>query len=133
MFAWSGSQTESGGLYRLRSTGKQAHLPVDLNAKTNGMVVTFTDKLDAASARDPKNYSVKVWSLKRTADYGSEHYNERSLKVTSAKLSDDGKQVFLKIPDIGPTWCMESSYEVQSADGKPIRGRIHNTIHKLNR
>jgi putative heme-binding domain-containing protein len=132
MFAWAGSQTQPGGLYRLRYTGKPAHLPVGLNAHRNGMAVTFTDKLDAASARDPKNYSVKTWSLKRTAGYGSKHYNERSLKVTSVKLSEDGKQVFLQIPDIAPTWCMEIKYEVQSAAGKPIRGRIHNTIHKLN-
>jgi hypothetical protein len=133
MFAWAGNQTQPGGMYRLRYTGQPAHLPVGLNAKTNGMAVTFTDELDAASAGDPKNYAVKVWSLKRTANYGSEHYHERSLEVTSAKLSEDGKQVFLQIPDIAPTWGMEIRYEVQSAVGKPIRGRIHNTIHKLNR
>ncbi|MBT4866785.1 MAG: heme-binding protein [Planctomycetaceae bacterium] len=132
MFAWAGSQTQPGGLYRLRYTGKPAHLPVGLSARKNGMAVTFTDKLDAASARDPKNYSVKIWSLKRTAGYGSKHYNERSLKVTAASLSEDGKQVFLQIPEIAPTWCMEINYEVQSATGKPIRGKIHNTIHKLN-
>lgn len=133
MFSWAGSQTQSGGLYRVRATGKPAHLPVGLIARQNGMAVTFTDKLDARSARDPKNYSVKVWSLKRTADYGSKHYNERSLKVTSAKLSEDGRQIFLEIPDIAPTWCMEIKYELRSADGKPIQGRIHNTIHKLRR
>ena len=37
----------------------------------------------------------------------------------------------LEFPMIAPTWCMEIQYKLQSAGGKLVRGKIHNTIHKL--
>ena len=45
--------------------------------------------------------------------------------------SPDGKTIELKIPDIAPTWCMEIKFGLQSLEGKPVRGVIHNTIHNL--
>ena len=43
MFAWAGNQTQPGGFYRVRYTGKPADLPVGLKAKSGGVEVTFTD------------------------------------------------------------------------------------------
>ena len=131
MFAWAGSQTQPGGFYRIRYTGKPAHLPVGLNAKKNGMRITFSDQLDANSASDAGNYSVKVWALKRTANYGSKHYNEHSIQVVAAMLSNDNKTVFLEIPEIKPTWCMEIKYSINGSKGERINGVIHNTVHYL--
>jgi hypothetical protein len=74
---------------------------------------------------------VKTWSLKRTADYGSKHYDERPLPIKGATLSADGKTVTLAAPELRPTWCMEIKYEFRSASDKPVAGVIHNTIHKL--
>ncbi len=130
MFAWA-SQTEAGGLYRLRYTGRPAYLPIGLNAESQGMRISFTDPLQPKAATDPKNYTVTVWSLKRTANYGSKHYDEHTLEVTAARLSPDGKQVMLTIPNIAPTWCMEIKYALQDPDGNPVTGTIHNTIHHL--
>lgn len=31
----------------------------------------------------------------------------------------------------GPTWCMEIRYRLHSAEGKPVEGTLHNTVHKL--
>jgi hypothetical protein len=133
MFAWAGSRTQPGGFYRLRYTGKPVHLPIGLNATRDGMRITFTDALDRKSAEAPTNYAVKIWGLKRAASYGSDHYNERSLEVTAANLSADNKTVFLRIPDIQPTWCMEIRYRLKSSDGKSVDSMIHNTIHRLSR
>jgi hypothetical protein len=69
--------------------------------------------------------------LKRTANYGSEHYDEHELEVTSAKLSEDGKELSLTVPGIAPTWCMEIRYEFRDQTGKLVRGVLHNTIHAL--
>ena len=131
MFAWAGSQHQPGGLYRLRYTGRPVHLPVDLRAKTSSLTIEFSGELDRDFAATPGNYKVKAWDLKRTKSYGSKHYNERPWQVTSARVSADGKTVHLEIPAIAPTWCMEIQYKLQSAGGKPVRGKIHNTIHKL--
>ena len=128
MFAWAGSQHQPGGLYRLRYTGQPVHLPVDLRATKTGITIEFSGKLSASL---PENFKVKAWDLKRTKSYGSKHYNERPWKVVSARLAKDGRTVHLEIPEIAPTWCMEIQYALQSDAGKPVRGKIHNTIHKL--
>lgn len=131
MFAWAGNATSPGGLYRLRATGQPMHLPVGLHATKSGLKLTFTEPLDPASI-DVKNLQIKTWSLKRTADYGSKHYDEKPLEVRTAKLSADFKTLTLDVSDLRPTWCMEIRYSLHAANGTPIQGTIHNTIHKLD-
>ncbi len=131
MFAWAGSQNQPGGFYRVRYTGKPAHLPVGLHATKQGMSITFTEAVDPGTATDAANYEVRVWDLKRTASYGSKHYNEKSLKVADVRVSSDGRTVQLVIPDIAPTWCMSIRYALQDASGESFNGLIHNTVHRL--
>ena len=132
MFAWAGNQTQPGGMYRLRYTGQPVHLPVELKARKHGVELTFTDPVDAESAIALANYKVKTWTLKRTRNYGSKHYDEKASSVTSIKVSEDGRKVFITIPDLKPTWCMEIKYSLKGANGRSFEGTIHNTIHNLN-
>ncbi len=131
MFAWAGSRPQPGGFYRLRYTGKPVYLPTGLHATRQGMEINFSGALDRATAEDPANYAVKIWALKRTANYGSPHVNERTLTVTGAAVSADGKTVLLSIPDIEPTWCMEIRYRLKGANGEPVNSMIHNSVHRL--
>lgn len=131
MFAWAGNQTQLGGLYRVRYTGQPVHLPLGLRATKKGMTISFSGVLDVKSASDPENYAIKTWSLKRSAGYGSKHYDEKPAKITAAKVSPDGKTVTLDIADMMPTWCMEIRYAIRSADGLVVQGAIHNSIHQL--
>jgi putative heme-binding domain-containing protein len=131
MYAWAGNATQTGGFYRVRYTGRPAHVPVTLHAQKTGLAITFAAPLERSSAVDRERYFVKVWKLKRTANYGSDHYDEESLPVRSASLSDDRCTVHLDIPEIRPTWCMEVKYFLRSPDGNAVNGTIHNTIHHL--
>ncbi|MCU0871391.1 MAG: heme-binding protein, partial [Pirellulaceae bacterium] len=131
MFAWAGNQTEPGGFYRIRYTGKPVHLPIGLHARQDGMQIKFSGTLDRPSAASAANYAVQIWSIRRSANYGSEHYDETPLAVTRAALSQDGRTVTLEIPQIKPTWCMEIKYWLKGAGGEPVSGTIHNTIHRL--
>jgi hypothetical protein len=133
LFAWAGDQTEPGGFYRLRATGKAMFLPVGLSARVEGMLLTFTEPLDRASAEDPSRYHARTWSIKRSVNYGSEHYHARTLRITGARLSADGRTVLLEMPEIQPTMCMEIRYSIRGGAGQPIDGVIHNTIHRLHR
>jgi len=133
MFAWAGSRHQPGGFYRLRYTGRPAHLPVGLNATTEGMTIAFSGELDGEAAGNPDNYSVKIWGLKRAASYGSKHYNTRALKVTAATLWPDLKTVSLKIPDIETTWCMEIRYRLKGAGGERVDSMIHNSVYRLGK
>jgi hypothetical protein len=94
------------------------------------MRVHFSGELNPDSVK-PDRFAVKTWSLKRTANYGSKHYDERPLKISGVELAADRRSVLVRIPDIKPTWCMEIKYAVESAEGSPVRGVIHNTIHTV--
>lgn len=131
MFAWAGDQQKPGGLYRVRYTGKPVHLPIDLSATADGLAIKFSGEVDEVTACDPKNFAITIWDLKRTKNYGSKHFNERRLMAETAELQSDGKTISLTIPDIKPTWGMEISYSIKTISGKSLRGKIHNTIHRL--
>ena len=109
------------------------HLPIGLSAQKQGMQIKFSGDLDPAAAIDPKHYVVRTWSLKRSADYGSKHYDEKTLAISSVMLSEDRKAVTLVLPDIQPTWCMSIEYKLSGSHGEPVNGLIHNTIHDLGR
>ncbi len=131
MFAWGGNQQQPGGFYRVRATGKPMHLPVALHARKDRLEIAFTDPLARHAAENPDNYSLTAWDLKRSANYGSEHYNQRAWKVTHAELSPDGRTVILSVPELAPTWGMEIRCFLESEDGRPIERRVHNSIHHL--
>lgn len=131
LFAWAGNQHQPGGFYRVRYTGQPLYLPLGLKARPQVIEMTFSGELDRGAAADPDNFAVKVWSLKRTANYGSPHVDERSLKVSAARVSEDGKSIRLTIPELEPTWCMEIVYSMAAHDGRPVRGKIHNTVHAI--
>lgn len=133
MFAWGSSQqAQEGGFYRIRSTGRPSYLPVRLRTADKQLQLTFTDPVDARTAVDPKSYTIKVWSLKRTANYGSKHYDEHEIQVSSATVSSDSKTMTLTVPELAPTWCMEIKCRLKSPDGDSFERIIHNTIHHLN-
>ena len=69
--------------------------------------------------------------MKRTANYGSDHIDERPARIAAARLSDDGRTVFLEMPELRPTWCMEITYAIRGESGEAVEGAIDNTIHQL--
>ncbi len=132
MSAWGTSQLmRGGGLYRIRYTGKPLTIPVALKANTQGLNLIFAQQLDATQAQNLDNFEVKVWDLKRTADYGSERYNTRTLKLTKVALAEDGKTVNLYIPDIAPVDVMTIEYHLTDTEGTKLEGTVQNTIHEL--
>ena len=132
LYGWAGDRTQPGGFYRIRATGKPMYVPVGLHAKKGGMAITFTGPLDRKTATDPRNYGARMWSLRRTVNYGSEHVDEHATPIQSARLSNDGRTVLLEMPEIRPTWCMEVTYAIRAASGEAVDGAIDNTIHQFS-
>ncbi len=128
MFAWAGSATQPGGLYRIRYTDKSMWLPIGLRARRGSIELTFSDPLDRNAATDPANYSLKTWSLKRTENYGSDHYNEQPLSVDSVQLSADSRVVTLLVPALEPTWGMEIVCRLTTPRRRAAR-ESHSQLH----
>lgn len=133
MQAWGSSQTERpGGLYRIRPTGIAMNLPVGFHAHHDGITLEFSDPVAIESASNPGNYLVETWDLKRTANYGSGRYNERTLDIQSVHVSPDGKRVELKIDSLQPTWTVQIAYKLYDASGTPFGRVLQGTIHQLD-
>lgn len=132
MYAWAGNRSQPGGFYRVRYTGKPAHQPVALETAPATVTIGFSDPLDKASAEDLSAWAIRAWDLKRTANYGSKHLNEREWKVSKAVLSSDGKSVALTIPDLAPTWGMSIKMKLRGTNGEEVAREIHNSIFSLD-
>jgi hypothetical protein len=130
MFAWAGNATAPGGFHRIRRGGKPAWVPLGIHAAKGALTVTFSDPIEPASAK-PDAFAFKVWSLQRSANYGSKHYDEHPLDITASHLSADGRTVNLDIPTLAPTQCYELRMKVQAPDAASIERSIHGTIHRL--
>jgi len=130
LFGWAGNATAPGGFHRVRATGRAAHLPLRVHARRDELELTFSDPLEAASV-EADGFALKVWSLQRSADYGSKHINEHPLDITAARLSADGRTVSLTVPGLAPTQCYELRARLRGADGTRVTRSLHGTIHKL--
>ncbi|MBN01780.1 MAG: heme-binding protein [Planctomycetaceae bacterium] len=130
MFSWAGSRQAPGSFNRVRYNGVPSHLPVGLEAAKETLSLTLADPVDRDSVL-PDQFKVKAWDLKRTANYGSQHFNERELPVESVSVSKDGRTIRLSIPALAPTWGMSVNYGLRGENGRDFEGEIHNSIFEL--
>ena len=77
-------------------------------------------------------FTFKIWSLKRSANYGSKHYGEHVLEITAARLSDDHRTITLTIPTLAPTMSYELTTKLRAPDGAPVGRSLHGTVHQLS-
>lgn len=116
MFAWAGNATDPGGFHRIRRGSDPARMPLEVHASKGMLKVKFSDPVE------PKDCALQIWSLKRSKDYGSKHYNQHALSIAEVKRSNDGCTLTFVVPDLAPTQC----YELKVADRV-----IHGTIHQV--
>jgi len=70
MRGWQTDGPRDSGFYRVRYTGKPVNMPTMLNVKSDGVLLTFTDPLDKASAGNVGNHSVERWNYVYSSKYG---------------------------------------------------------------
>ena len=129
LFAWAGNRTEPGGLFRIRRTETPLVVPTALQATTGQITLSFPQALDRATATDSSRYTLRTWTIRRSADYGSPHIDECDREVTGARLSPDGKSITLDVDRFGPTRCYALQWNLTAADGTPATGVINGTMH----
>jgi hypothetical protein len=142
---WQSNAAKDGGFNRVRYTGKPVYMPKELAATPKGMKITFTAPVDAKSAADVANYSCEVWNYVWSGGYGSDEVSTLAptdakakpkkghdpMTITAAKVSPDGKTVFLEIEEMRPCWNMLIKYNIKGADGTVMQAEVINTIHHL--
>ncbi len=142
---WQTSAAREGGFHRVRRTKAPLGLPVALRTCTKGVYLTFAEPLDEATATDLDSFGVEVWNYRYSPNYGSPEVsvlhperevaegkpNRDPLPVTAARLSKDRRTVFLAVSGMRPVHQMRVTWNVDAADGRAMKGELHNTIHAL--
>lgn len=127
-----------GGLERVRYTGANLYQPMAIHVHENGLRIRFSDSLSPEMV-NIANFKVHRWNYRWIQQYGSEFYSvknpelmgEDPVEVTSARLLDDGKEIFLEIPNMKPADQMRISYDLKATDGTNMKKEIYNTVHHL--
>ncbi len=114
-------------------------MPVALNVVTNGIRITFSSRLDPASATDEQNFAVEQWNYAWTEKYGSPDFSVADpqrqgrdpVAIRSVKLSPDCRAVTLELAEVRPVMQMRIQFRLRAEDGTAIEQEIHNTINRM--
>lgn len=126
-------------------------IPEKLEYTETGVKIHFPTELDEELATDITSYSGQRWNYVRGPQYGSgefsvdtpdqaaldkaqtsesqKHKMRDTLKITSAKLSKDGKVVELAIDGMKPSMSVKIAYDLEDKDGEVMIAEIHATVY----
>ncbi len=118
---WGAKGGQPYDFERVQWTGKVPFEVHEMRARPDGFELAFTEKVDAASAADPKNYSMHEFTYIYQSKYGSPEVDEVIPKITSATVGADGKTVRLKVEPLTKGHIHELHLDgVRSAAGLPV-------------
>ena len=132
LYGWAGDQTQPGGLLPGAGDG-QAHVPAHRPERTGAR--HGADDSRTRSTRQAR--PIRALHGQGLVDQADRQLWLRALQRASA--ADQARRafprtaapLFLEIPELQPTMCMEITYRIQGRGGEPVTGVIHNTIHHL--
>jgi putative heme-binding domain-containing protein len=135
MAGWGTYTPDDGCFQRVRYTGAPAQLPTAFHAHENGVLVTFSQPLDRSEAERPGAHFAQAWNYRYGSGYGSPELSPRhpglpghdSWPIRSAHVVDDGRSLFLEIPDLQPV--NQLHLRVRPGDGPPVD--LFATLHRL--
>ena len=121
MNGWGNYSTDQGCFQRVRYTGDAVQIPVGFHVYANGVAVTFPSKLDRSFVQQANEHFAQAWNYRYSAAYGSVeysalHYGTRGhdrLEIASAHVVDDGRTLFLEIPELVP--CNQLHLQIATA------------------
>ncbi len=90
---WLGDE----GIQRIVYNGNTPLDILHMNITADGFDLTFTKPISAAEANTLANYKIRHYFYKYQKIYGSKQFDLQDIKVSSVKLSADGKKVSLKL------------------------------------
>lgn len=134
IFGSSGSRIT--GVFRVRPGGVKAWLPREIRAEKRGVLMRFDEPLSTDLAAELGRYSADRWNYRQTHEYGSGNFRldgepgQDALPVLSAKLSKDGKSLFLGIADMRPSHSLRLTYRLPAPDVAQVEN-AYLTIHTL--
>lgn len=135
---WQTSALRDGCLQRVRWTGRPWRGPVGWHACSDGFEFTFSEPLDRLSAEDPGSHALKQWNYRYAAAYGSKDWSVAHpdqegrdvMEVVAARLSADGRTLFLKTGKLKPVMQVEWKYQLETVGHDPVSGQLWLTVNR---
>ncbi len=126
MSGWGNYSTDQGCFQRVRYTGDAVQLPIGFHVHSNGVAIQFPAQLDKSFVQQAEQHFAQAWNYRYSAAYGSSeysalHYGARGhdhLQVTSSHVLDDGRTLFLEIPELAP--CNQLHLQVAVNDAHRV-------------
>lgn len=137
---WGSYAKEPGSLQRVRHTGGDMFLPREVETRENGLIVRFNARVDPSSLQLSKAFC-EQWNYLYSSAYGSGEYSPRNpgrlghdpVKIRSLTALEDGRSVFIEIPQLHPVMQLHLYLELQTADGRSVTPDIYYSIFQLGK
>ncbi|MBK8547400.1 MAG: DUF1080 domain-containing protein [Saprospiraceae bacterium] len=94
---WGQSGKLYYGLQRLTYNGKPTFEMLKVEARSNGVEITFSEPLHGFDGWKKDDFEVKQWYYLPTENYGGPKMDLKRLEIVSSTLSDDKTKVFLEL------------------------------------
>jgi cytochrome c5 len=130
-----------GSLDRIRYTGGEGFIINHVEVKSNGIEITFNQKLNYELATQRDQYQIEQWNYRWQERYGSSHWSvlnpdeegQDTVQIQKAEVTNSGKTVLLNISEheFQPVDQMQIQLSLESEDGQFYKDTIYLTIHKI--
>jgi hypothetical protein len=119
---WGSLGGKPFGLQRLAYTGTEPFEVHHINLTKDGFKFTFTKPLDKqlALASDVKPVSVSSFTYVYNSNYGGPEVDQRAEKTGAAKLSANGKELFVPVENLRRGRVYDFRIDVKSDKGDPL-------------
>lgn len=118
---WGSRGPKPFALERLDWSGKVPFEIHEMHARPDGFALTFTHPVDPATASDPKSYRLLTYTYIYQSSYGSPEVDETRPTIDRAEVSDDGRQVVLRVSKLQEGHVHELHLDgVRSAEALPL-------------
>ncbi|AMV32024.1 Auracyanin-B precursor [Pirellula sp. SH-Sr6A] len=133
MSGWGTYTPDAGCFERLRYTGRPVQMPIGFHVRQNGIEIRFSEPIDREKASDPVHHFVQGWNYRYSPGYGSPELSisqPRSvghdrLRIESVVVSDDGREIFLELPELQKCSQLYWNYAVGGEDALEMFATVH--------
>ncbi|MEI6714373.1 MAG: hypothetical protein WCO60_11520 [Verrucomicrobiota bacterium] len=134
---WGDYAISEGSLHRIRWNGKSALLPTSWQAHSNGILLRFNQPVKAPAAASV--FSQQWNNVDYRHSYGSPDYSIRQpedighdrLHVNRVHVLEDGRELFLEIPDLLPSMVTQIFAAIEGLNGSKLKLDLYATINRL--
>lgn len=136
---WGTNAKDDGCLERVRYTGNRTAMLTEIRLLADSFELTFSEPLNADSARARKRYQIEQWNYIYSEMYGSPEMSVRKpeqkghdeLEIQQVTISDDGTRVRLRVPDVTPVDQVRIAFDLDDAAGHSVKQEAYLTVHRV--